>query len=177
VSLDYLPDKPAVFKKPPDSDPPEIVTVTSELTEVRKTFLGLADRLGSLPLEDLVSRLTSAAQGMDALLHKPELDHAIAELDASLSEVHSAVSHLDRRIDPLADETQAAVAAAREALTRLQGTVTNADQMVQPGSPVQVQLLAALQELERAARSVQTLADALAAKPDAIVFGKGSDGQ
>ena len=175
VSLDYLPDKPAVFKKPPDTDPPEIVTVTSELTEVRKTFRNLADRLGALPLEELVARFTSAAQGMDALLHKPELDHAIAELDASLTEAHSAMSRIDRRVDPLADETQAALGAAREALTGLQGAVANADQMVQPGSPVQVQLLEALQQLERAARSVQTLADALAAKPDAIVFGKGSD--
>jgi len=177
VSLDYLPDKPAVFKKPPDSDPPEIVTVTSELTEVRKSFVSLADRLGSLPLEDLVTRFTSAAQGLDTLLRKPELEHAIAELDASLTEAHSVVSRLDRRIDPLADETQAAIETAHEALTGLRGTVANADQMVQPGSPVQVQLLAALQQLERAARAVQTLADALAAKPDAIVFGKGSDGQ
>ena len=177
VSLDYLPDKPAVFKKPPDSDPPEIVTTTSELTEVRKSLGSLADRLGSLPLEDLVGRFASAAQALDVLLRKPELHHAIAELDASLTEAHSAVSRLDRRIDPLADETQAAIGDAREALKGLQGTVANADQMLQPGSPVQVQLLAALQQLERAARSVQTLADALAAKPDAIVFGKGSDGQ
>jgi paraquat-inducible protein B len=177
VSLDYFPDKPALFKKPLDSEPPEIVTIPSELTEVRKTFRGLADRLGSLPLEDLVSRIASAAQSMDALLRKPQLDHAIAELDASLTEAHSALTRLDGRIDPLADETQATVGAAREALTRLQGTVANADQMVQPGSPVQVQLLAALQEVERAARAVQTLADALAAKPDAIVFGKGSDTQ
>jgi len=177
VSLDYFPDKPANFKKGPDADPPEIVTVPSELSEVRKTFRGLADRIGALPLEDLVSRLASAANSLDGLLKKPELDHAISELDGTLSEAHKAVGRLDRRIDPLADDAQAAIAAAREALVRVQGTVANADQMVQPGSPVQVQLLAALQQLERAARSVQTLADALAANPDAIVFGKGGDGK
>jgi hypothetical protein len=38
---------------------------------------------------------------------------------------------------------------------------------------VQYQLISALQELERAARSLRVLADALAQQPDSIIFGKG----
>ncbi|HXK22135.1 MAG TPA: MlaD family protein [Myxococcota bacterium] len=177
VSLDLAPEKTAVYKGPPDSQPPEIPTIPSELAEVRQTFRSLADRIGGLPLEELVGKLASAANGLDVLLKKPELQHAMSELDATLTEAHRVVAHVDRRVDPLADEAQAAVAAAHEALVRVQGAVANVDQMVEPGSPVQVQLLTALQQLERAARSVQALANALAAQPDSIVFGKGSDGQ
>jgi paraquat-inducible protein B len=174
VSLDYYPDKPAVFKNI-DTSLPEIATIPSELAEIRNTASNLVNKIRALPLEDMVARLASAAKGVDALVSKPELAHAVDQLDATLTQANGAVKHLDARIDPLASEAQATLGAAREALTRVQGAVSNADQMVQPGSPVQVQLLAALQELERAARSVRTLADALSAKPDAIVFGKGSD--
>jgi hypothetical protein len=48
---------------------------------------------------------------------------------------------------------------------------------VDPGSPVQVQLVTALQELVRSARAVRTLAEGLAEQPDAILFGRESDGR
>jgi paraquat-inducible protein B len=174
VSLDYYPDKPLVLKKI-DTSLPEVATVPSELRELRNTVSSLVDKIRGLPLEDLVTRLASAAKGVDGLVNKPELAHAVEQLDQTLTQANGTVKRLDARIDPLANEAQAALAAAREALTHVQTAVSNGDQMLQPGSPVQVQLLNALQELERAARSVRTLADGLAEKPDAIVFGKGSD--
>jgi hypothetical protein len=66
---------------------------------------------------------------------------------------------VNARVDPLADSAESAL--------------QQVDGMVKPGSPVQYQLIAALQELERAARSVRVLADGLSQQPDSIIFGKG----
>jgi paraquat-inducible protein B len=92
-------------------------------------------------------------------MNKPELDHAIDELDAALTEARGALTKVNARVDPLADSAESAL--------------QQVDGMVKPGSPVQYQLIAALQELERAARSVRVLADGLSQQPDSIIFGKG----
>jgi hypothetical protein len=47
---------------------------------------------------------------------------------------------------------------------------------VEPGSPVQYELIAALEEVERAARSVRVLADGLSQQPNSIIFGKEKSG-
>jgi paraquat-inducible protein B len=83
---------------------------------------------------------------------------------------------VNARVDPLADSAEGALDQARAALKQVDGAVASVDGMVEPGSPVQYQLIAALQELERAARSIRVLADGLSQQPDSIIFGKGRSG-
>jgi paraquat-inducible protein B len=182
VSLDYHPDKPAVYKTSADASPPEIPTIPSETTEIRNTFGEVVAKVRALPLEELVGKLTSAATGLDRLMNKPELADAVDQVDAALVEARSALGRVDRRIDPLADETQATVAAAREVLSGLKGTIARlegaaagAEDLVEPGSPVQAQLLDTLQELARSARAVRTAAEELAQKPDSLIYGRGKE--
>jgi paraquat-inducible protein B len=158
VDLDYYPDKPAVYKRL-DPKTREIPTIPSEFDEIRATVGEFIGELRKLPLPELVDKLASAAKGVDELMNKPELDHAIDELDAALTEARGALTKVNARVDPLADSAESAL--------------QQVDGMVKPGSPVQYQLIAALQELERAARSVRVLADGLSQQPDSIIFGKG----
>jgi paraquat-inducible protein B len=158
VDLDYYPDKPAVYKRL-DPKTREIPTIPSEFDEIRATVGEFIGELRKLPLSELVDKLASAAKGVDELMNKPELDHAIDELDAALTEARGALTKVNARVDPLADSAESAL--------------QQVDGMVKPGSPVQYQLIAALQELERAARSVRVLADGLSQQPDSIIFGKG----
>ncbi len=175
VDLDYYPDKPAVFKGF-DPDTPEIPTIPSEFDEIRATVGQFIKELRKLPLSELVDRLASAAGGVDKLMNKPELDHAIDELDAALTEARGALAKVNARVDPLADSAEGALEEARSALQQVGSAVASVDGIVEPGSPVQYQLITALQELERAARSVRVLADGLAQQPDSIIFGKGQSG-
>jgi paraquat-inducible protein B len=175
VDLDYYPDKPAVFKGF-DPDTPEIPTIPSELEEIRATVGQFINELRKLPLSELVDRLASAASGIDELVNKPELDHAIDELDAALSEARGTLAKVNARVDPLADSAEGALEEARAALKQVDTAVASVDGMLEPGSPVQYQLIAALQELERAARSIRVLADGIAQQPDSIIFGKGQSG-
>ena len=175
VDLDYYPDKPGVFKGL-DPDTPEIPTIPSEFDEIRATVGQFIKELRKLPLSELVDRLASAASGVDELVNKPELDHAIDELDGALSEAHGTLAKLNARVDPLADSAEGALEEARAALQQVDAAVADMNGLVEPGSPVQYQLIAALQEMERAARSVRVLADGIAQQPDSIIFGKGQSG-
>ena len=175
VDLDYYPDKPAVYKRL-DTETREIPTIPSEFDEIRATVGQFIKELRKLPLSELVDKLASAAGGVDVLMNKPELDHAIDELDAALTEARGALAKVNARVDPLADSAEGALEEARAALQQVDGAVASVDGMLKPGSPVQYQLIAALQELERAARSVRVLADGLSQQPDSIIFGKEASG-
>jgi paraquat-inducible protein B len=175
VDLDYYPDKPAVFKHV-DPDTPEIPTIPTELEELRATANEFINELRKLPLSELIDKLASAASGVDELVNKPELDHAIDELDGAISEMRGTLTKLNARVDPLADSALGALDELRSALEQVDGAVADVKGMVEPGSPVQYQLVAALQEVERAARSVRVLADGLSQQPDSIIFGKGQSG-
>jgi len=172
VSLDYFPNKPAVYKDL-DPDTPEIPTVPTELEEIRSTLTGLLDEFRALPLKELVDKLAGAATGLDKLLNKPELDHAIDELDGALGEARSVLTKVDARVDPLADSAQGALDEAKIALERIEAAVAVVKGMLQEGSPVRYELVTALEEVARAARAIRVLADGLADDPDSIIFGKG----
>lgn len=178
VDLDYYPDKPADFKHL-EPETPEIPTIPSELTEIRNTVTDLVARVQKLPLEELVEKIVSATEGVDRLVNKPEIDDAIDQLDATLAEVRTAVGTLGRSVGPITDSTQATLEEARAAVARLDttvqelnATISDARTIVEPGSPMQYQLLSSLEELEEAARAVRVLAQGLSAQPDAIIFGK-----
>ena len=175
VDLDYYPDKPAVFRRI-DPGTPEIPTIPSELEEVRATAGAFIEELRELPLAELVEKLASVASGIDTLVNKPELGHAIDELDGTLSEARLTLAKLNAHVDPLADSATGALEQARAAFEQVDTAVADVNGLVEPGSPAHYQLIAALQELERAARSVRMLADGLAQQPDSIIFGKGQLG-
>ena len=175
VDLDYYPDKPAVFKHF-DPDTPEIPTIPSEFAEIRATLGEFIKDVRKLPLSELVDKLASAASGLDKLVNKPELDHAIDELDGALSEARGTLAKLNARVDPLADSAEGALEEARTALKQVEAAVADVKSLIEPGSPLQYELIAALEELERAARSVRVLADGLSQQPDSIIFGKGKSG-
>jgi paraquat-inducible protein B len=175
VDLNYFPNKPAVYKHA-DADTPEIPTVPTEMEEIRSTLTGIIDKIRALPLKDLVDKLAGAATGLDKLLNKPELDHAIDELDGALGEARAVLTKVDARVDPLADSAEGALDEAKVALKRIESAVDEVKGMLQEGSPVRYELVAALEEVARAARSIRVLADDLADDPDSLIFGKGKSG-
>lgn len=175
VDLNYFPKKPAVYRHA-DSETPEIPTVPTEMEELRATFTAIIDKIRALPLKELVDKLAGAATGLDKLLNKPELDHAIDELDGALGEARAVLTKVDARVDPLADSAEGALDEAKVALKRIEVAVNEVKGMLEEGSPVRYELVTALDEVAQAARSIRVLADGLADDPDSLIFGKGKSG-
>lgn len=164
VDLDFHPDKPAVYKKL-DPSVIEIPTIPTALEEAMAQLNSLLERVEKMPVEELVSRLASAAAGADTLLNKPELSQAVDRMNETLGETRELVGTLDARVTVLVDRLDAAVAKIGAAAASLDATV-------KPGSPLQYQLLATLGELEEAARSFRQLSDELARQPESVLFGR-----
>lgn len=144
---------------------PEMPTIPTELEQAGEKVRDVIDRVSQLPLEEMVRSLASAADGLDRVVNKPELAHAIEQLDATLAQTKALVSTLDGRVQGIADRTDAA-------LDQVRSTATAVDSLVAPGSPLQYQLLTTLQEIESASRSLRVLADSLSRQPQQLLFGK-----
>lgn len=171
LDLDLHPDTPADLKGL-DSKVLEVPTVPTEMQLIRREARAVMDRLSELPLEELLARLTSAAAGLDELLHKPELARAVEKLDATLEETRQLMAGLNARVDGVADRADAALLEIERAATGAGTVLASLEKTVEEGSPLHYQLIATLQELEEAARSLRLLTDSLSRQPEQLLFGK-----
>lgn len=112
------------------------------------------------------------------------LDQRISALAESLMDTSGEGERALQSANKMFEAIQGVVAAARPTLTSLEDTAERADALlaaangiVQPGSPLQRELVAALKEIAGAARSLRALADNLERDPNSILFGKQPGGQ
>jgi len=122
IMLDFFPNAEAVFRG--DGELPEIPTVTSGLQKLAKS-------IENLPLNELVGKILSVTEGIDALINSKKTQAVPGNLDALLTEARNVVSaikdsvgpltkqademlenvsdlaeHLETRVDPLTDSYQ-----------------------------------------------------------------------
>jgi paraquat-inducible protein B len=125
-------------------------------------------------VEPLSTAVTDAAADFRTLLAQAGERIAAAEqsLSAALGEYKKLAENANTQIEPLAtsirsaaEEADAALAQSREMLVELQRVVSR-------DSELHFRLVAALQELSSAARSVKVLADSLERQPESLLRGK-----
>ncbi len=86
------------------------------------------------------------------------LDHSLAGLDATLRQVNGQT-----------------LPALKDTLHGVQQTMGTANDALSAGSPLQQNLGATLEQLQRMARSLRVLTDYLGAHPEALIRGRGAD--
>ena len=193
VSLDFYPDMPATLVGA-DPKTPEIPTIPTTMQQ-------LAERLEKIPIDEILAKLNAVMGGIDKLVNSPEiagtvkairqavddtrslvqdLDHQVAPLAATMTNVATHVDQLATRIDsqigPLAASITKTSDEAGVTLKRAQTTMGTIEDLAGEDSMVSYRLEKTLEELGSAARSLQHLADTLQQQPDAIIFGKKNAG-
>jgi paraquat-inducible protein B len=183
VSLDILPDT-EVNLKGGDTRYPEIPAIPSRSQELEGAFREVMAKLKDVDLEKLFANVESAVAGLDRLINESKLDEAIANLDATLEEAHSAVADarhlmqsLDNRIDPVSTSAMAALDGTRATMSQARSTLASVDGLVEPGSPNAYEMSMALKEVTAAARAIRLLATFLEENPNSVVFGRSAGGQ
>lgn len=198
VQLGFYPDVPA---KPVAVDPlthlPEIPTVPTTLQQVEQTIRAALEKIGQLPLDQMVADLQKTLQGIERLVNAPEVLEAVRGLTATLAEVRQSVKSFDEQLRPVAKSVAEAMgsmeklaqradghatavsasltetlAVAREALTQAQRSLGAVNDLAAANSPVRYELVRTLRELSDAARALRALADYLESHPSAILFGR-----
>ena len=196
IHLDILPDTPINMANV-DVGYPEIPTVPSPLERFSKTMekLPLSELVNEFHgAVSGIRRLVEAPETDEALkalrniLTKADrrIGPLAAETSATLNELRTAAGGVNQnrpplltdarkamaRVEQLAENFDATLAEAREALGQGRRTLTTAQTTLDEDSPVMVQLRETLKELDSMGRSVRQLSDYIKRHPDALLRGR-----
>ena len=90
VELDFHPDKSARLVGT-NTKYPEIPTIKTGLQELTQT-------IDSLPLEEMVTNLTSALEGIERAVNSPEVGRGMKNINETLEDIQGLVEGLDRSV-------------------------------------------------------------------------------
>lgn len=127
----------------------------------------IVNRFQNVPIDQIAQNLLDITKHIDQIASSPKLKEAIAELDASLRDIHSTVQDVGPKVDQL-------VQALRNTSQQLDQAARSADKTM-GGAASQTGLQDTLREMKEAARSVRSLADYLERHPEALISGKPGD--
>jgi paraquat-inducible protein B len=193
VILDFYPDTP-VRLVGIDTGHPEVPTIRSGLQELLET-------VERLPLEDIARSIQNALEGIEEVVHSPEVagslealkgtlvsaeklvnrlegkvDPLVANLDGTLTDARKLLQNVDARVDPVALELKETLSSARLAIVEAEGTIESIGSAAGEDSALVHTLTTALEELSAASRSIRILAETLESQPESLLRGKGSSG-
>jgi paraquat-inducible protein B len=126
--------------------PPVFPTHPGAMVELQATLMGIANKIGSMPIEQISGDLRQALQS----------------LNRTLVSADQAVKRLDKDVAP----------AAKSALEDARRLLNTADQTLASDAPLQQDLRTSLRDLSRAAASLRELTDLLERQPESLVRGK-----
>lgn len=160
---------------------PEIPTIPTTLDEFTNSITELINKLQKLPLVELTKSLTATAKGAERLVNAPELLQAVRSFDSILRETSTLVKSANGLVENV-DDVFSGVdrnvgAEVKKTLTQVQGILTTVDDAVSDKSALRYDLATTLQELAAAARSIRLLASYLERNPNALIYGKGGQGE
>jgi paraquat-inducible protein B len=172
VNLDFFPGSPARVVHP-DSGVQEIPTMPTTIEQATMAAKEILDRLQRIDVEKLVASASAALDAVRELASSDEIRATLASLDRTLASVQQLSASLDRSVGPLASSVQQTAERAQVLEAELRRTLASTRSLIEPGSPLAVELQAALAEVSGAARAMRSLAEALERDPSSLVRGRG----
>jgi len=101
-----------------------------------------------------------------------DLRATVQRADQTLGTLQTTLRSLDKHAVAALDDTARTMQAARQSLQEAERVLQSANEVVAPGSAMQLQLLTTLREVGTAARSLRQLGDELQRNPNALIFGR-----
>ncbi len=120
---------------------------------------------------DTVKNVDETITNINELITVPGIPQAIENMKVSLSNFRSIMQKVD------GSNIQEAINAGHTALESLTVTLDKTNNVLEPNSPAQYNLIKLTGELEETARSIRSLVETLERNPQALIFGKGNKAQ
>lgn len=189
VSFDFYPDTGIRMTG--------IKTEFKELPTLPSDLEAITEKLGKLPISELVEETYEAVEGINTLVNSKEMQEVIvnsnqtirdigalakridsqvipvsSELTKTLTDTRELVNNLNQKAVPVGDEMLAALKSTSSTLDQL-GKVTNElHELLEKDSEFRYNLREVLSETADAAKSIRLLADYLEQHPEALLTGK-----
>lgn len=194
IELDFHPNTPLTLA---DINSPYI-----QLPTIPTNLQRIAQKLEDLDVSKLSSDLENISNGINNLVSSEEFQSLPANITSTMHSMRELSTQLQAqlastgpKLDTVLDEAATTVATANADLPKLgaliEGNLTalnaaikafeqgmgQVEGLTSPDSPTLYQLNTALQEVARASRSLQSLANTLEQQPEALIRGKSGDEQ
>lgn len=137
----------------------------------------IMEQLGRVDYATLGADLQGTLKGTNALVNGPHLNTALAELATTLKSVRTLLGALEGRAEPIADNLERTLVAAREALEKAKTTMVLVDGAIAPEAPLHHHAVRLAQELTITTRSLRHLVETLERNPQALLLGKPAAGE
>ena len=190
IQLDFYPDTTAVLVG--DTKYLEIPTIPTPIERLTR-------KLEDIPVDQLMSNITSITEGLNQLVNSPELHQSLLSLNETLENInrvvkspellksivslHAALDNLgslarkiDARIEPLSTDLHATLDETRETMAQARDTLESAQYLVSDQKLLYA-IDNVLAEITSAARSVRDLTDFLERQPQSLLRGKTLSGE
>ena len=111
---------------------------------------------------------------MDPALHAALdlLPGTVKNLNGAVDNASALLRRVDHQVDPISSELQTTLIGAQRAMTSVEKTASTATTIIEPGSPLDYDLRAALQAVGRSADALRLLADYIERNPSALLYGR-----
>lgn len=189
VSLDFYPDTTPKFVRV-DPRYVEIPTVPTPLQM-------LAEKVESIPLDEILDRVNLAVDGIQKLVNSPQMQGMAGSIRQAADDVRGLIGRIDSQVDPMAKSLsgtagrleQLAATLDREiapltsslkntsdqagfALQKAGATFAQLQEITDGDSSVLLRLSKTLEEMELTARSIRELSDSIEENPQVLLFGR-----
>lgn len=194
VGLDFVPETPArLVGAEYEHGYYQIPTIPSAMAELKQSFNSVMSMVASAKLPELIADLRRLVNDLDQDVHGVDMEalssdaralirsaqQDINELTTSLVQTSGTADTALKNGDRMFQDASRNIAAFRPLIATLDDTAKRADALIaaaqntiEPGSPLQRELITALREISNAARSARALTDNLERDPNSILFGK-----
>ena len=174
----------------------ELPTTTNATEDIKREAQKVVDRIGKLPLEEIVEDLAVNMQEIKVILTSQSLkenrqgvNQSIKEmekllinlnenftplmlnLNGTMKDTRVVVQEFSREIKPVLSSLEKTLNKATELLSESQFAVRSFEELSSPEAP----LWQALEALKDAAESTKNLTDTLERNPESIIYGKGDE--
>jgi paraquat-inducible protein B len=168
IQLSIAPDTPARLRGF-STDMEEIPTIPGSAEEMRKVF----ERLQNVDLGGMVTEVTATSRALREMLEAPETKGLPASLRQSIDSVDRLVETLHEQVEPTLESIRETAKRTTEVEGELSKTLVSARGLLDPESPLVVQLQTTLKEFGATARSLRALTELVERDPSVLVRGKG----
>ena len=136
---------------------PSIPTITGQHKELTDQITQITSKIGKLPISEIGSELQASLEAIHSMLKKVEENKTTDQFVEMMSEFKHASGKLTETLEN-----------ANKLLMTTENTVS-------PNGELHYELLRMLEDIRKAARSIDTLSTTLHEKPESVIFGKGNE--
>lgn len=150
---------------------PELPTIPATVETITRTVENFVARLDAVAIDEIAAALQGTLEGTEALTNSPGLADAIDNLGPSMESLRGILRDVDE------SDLDATLAAARAVVQNLEQTILLTNDALEPGSPLQYNVIRLTGELEETARAIRAMVETLQREPQTLLFGRPGEAQ